>query len=82
MVLESAVSATQTEYEARRSQFLRQSFVYAAVSIVSDACCAVLAFVIALELFGDTPLGWVSGAIFMTLMTLPVTGLIAVHALQ
>ena len=82
MVLESAVSATQTEYEERRSKFLRQSFVYAAVSIVTDACCAVLAFIVALELFGDTPLGWVSGAIFMTLMTLPVTGLIAVHALQ
>ncbi len=82
MVLESTVSATQTEYEERRSKFLRQSFVYAAVSIVTDACCAILAFIVALELFGDTPLGWVSGAIFMTLMTLPVTGLIAFHALQ
>ena len=82
MVLESTVSATQTEYEARRSQFLRQSFVYAAVSIVTDACCAVVAFIAALELFGDTPLGWGAGAVFMTLMTLPVTGFIAVHALQ
>ena len=83
MVLESAVSATQAEYEARRSQFLRQSFVYAAVSIVTDACCAVLAFITRPRAVRrHRRSAGSSGAIFMTLMTLPVTGLIAVHALQ
>lgn len=82
MATESATSATQAEYEERRQKFLRQSFVYAAVSLVTDALCAVLAFMLAGELFGDSAAHWIVGALFMTLMTIPVTGFIAVHALQ
>jgi diguanylate cyclase (GGDEF)-like protein len=82
MVVENAISATQAEYEERRQKFLRQSFVYAAVSLVTDAVCAVLAFMLAGQLFGDSAAHWIAGAVLMTLMTFPVTGFIAVHALQ
>jgi diguanylate cyclase (GGDEF)-like protein len=82
MAVENAISATQAEYEARRARFLRQSFVYAGVSLVTDAVCAVGAFMLAEALLGDSPAHWVLGAVIMTLLTLPVTGLIAVHALQ
>jgi diguanylate cyclase (GGDEF)-like protein len=81
-MVESEISATQAEYEERRQKFLRQSFVYAGVSLVTDAFCAVLAFMLAGELFGDSAAHWVIGALFMTLMTVPVTGFIAIHALQ
>jgi diguanylate cyclase (GGDEF)-like protein len=81
-MVESMISATQAEYEERRKRFLRQSFVYAGVSLVTDALCAVLAFMLAGEVFGDSPIRWIVGALVMTLMTIPVTGFIAVHALQ
>jgi diguanylate cyclase (GGDEF)-like protein len=82
MAAESTISATQAEYEERRQKFLRQSFVYGAISLVTDAICAVLAFMLARELFGDSPAHWVIGALLMTLMTFPVTGFIALHALR
>jgi diguanylate cyclase (GGDEF)-like protein len=82
MVVENAISATQAEYEERRRKFLRQSFVYAAVSLVTDAVCAIAAFMLAGELLGDSPARWLVGAVLMTVMTIPVTGFIAFHALQ
>ena len=82
MAVESAISATQAEYEERRRKFLRQSFVYGAVSLPTDALCAIGAFLLAGELLGDSAPRWILGAVLMTILTIPTTGLIALHALK